>query len=179
MFNTVKGLNALASLIEDLIITLEQEKQYYNELLAMGEAKTDIIIKGDISALNELTMEEQQLASQVLKIDKKREEIINDIAIVTNKNVDELTINNLATLLAKQEKEHSQLNDLKDDIREVVERLQVINDRNKILLKESLEYIDFTMNAVQSESYMTNSNYEAQGNIYNSQDARRLFDAKQ
>ncbi|GMQ58057.1 hypothetical protein AN1V17_24520 [Vallitalea sediminicola] len=169
----------MASLIEDLIITLEDEKQCYKKLLTVGEAKTEIIIKGDISALNELTREEQQMASHVIRIDKKREEIINDIAIVTNKDSDELTINNLAVLLAKQEKEHSKLNNLKEDIREVVERLQVINDRNKILLKESLDYIDFTMNALQSESAMTNSNYEAQGNIYNSQEGRRFFDAKQ
>jgi flagellar biosynthesis/type III secretory pathway chaperone len=169
----------LASLIEDLITTLEEEKQCYNRLLTIGQSKTEIIIKGDISALNELTKEEQQMASRVLRIDKIREEIINDIALVTNKNIDELTINNLAVLLAKQEKEHNHLNNLRDNIREVVESLQVINDRNKVLLKESLEYIDFTMNAVQSESYMTNSNYEAQGNIYNSQDARRFFDAKQ
>ncbi|QUH28988.1 flagellar protein FlgN [Vallitalea guaymasensis] len=169
----------MASLIEDLITTLEEEKQCYNRLLTIGETKTEFIIKGDISSLNELTKEEQQMASRVLRIDKKREEIINDIAIVTNKNPDELTINNLAVLLAKQEKEHTQLSSLKEDIKDVVENLQIINDRNKILLKESLDYIDFTMNAIQSESSMTNSNYEAQGNIYNSQDGRRFFDAKQ
>lgn len=169
----------MASLIEDLITTLEVEKNCYENLLSIGEEKTETIIKGDITNLNVLTNREQEIAGIVIKADKKREEIIDDIALVTNKNADELTISNLADLLVKQEEEHTRLNDLKDEIKDIVGKLQSINDRNKILLQESLDYIDFTMNAIQSNSPITNSNYESQGYIYDTQDGRRFFDAKQ
>ncbi|GKX28484.1 hypothetical protein SH1V18_09640 [Vallitalea longa] len=169
----------MASLIEDLITTLEKEKNCYEDLLSIGEEKTETIIQGDITTLNELTNREQEIAGSVIKTDRKREEIIDDIAIVTNKNAEELTISNLADLLVKQEQEHIKLNNLKDEIKEIVEKLQRINDRNKILLKESLDYIDFTMNAIQSNSSITNSNYESQGYICNDHDGKRFFDAKQ
>lgn len=169
----------MASLIEDLITTLEQEKDYYKDLLSISEQKTETIIKGDVTDLNELTNREQEIAAKVIKVDKKREEIISDIALVTSKNADELTISNLAELLVKQEQEHIKLINLRDEIKEIVEKLQIINDRNKILLQESLDYIDFTMNALQSNSYITNINYESQGQMCDNQEGKSFFDAKQ
>lgn len=68
---------------------------------------------------------------------------------------------------------------LKDAIKEVVEEFKTINDRNKLLLQESLDYIDFTMNAIQSVNAIANANYQSEGNVYDHADSRRLFDAKQ
>ncbi len=169
----------MASLIEELIESLHEEKVCYEELLAIGQEKTKIIIEGNAPTLVELTKVEQEFVSRVIGLDKKRMGIIEDIAIVTNKDASELTISHLTELLVNQKEEHAQLVMLKDAIKEVVEKFKTINDRNKILLQESLDYIDFTMNAIQSVNAIANTNYQSEGNMYNHADSRRLFDAKQ
>lgn len=169
----------MASLIEELIVVLEEEKECYIQLLSIGQSKTDIIIKGDVSSLSEITKYEQETATHVVKLEKKREEIINDIALVTNKDSKELTITNLALLLTKQQEQHDELIKLRDDIKDIVEKLRDINDKNKILLQESLDYIDFTMNAIQSTNSVPNSNYESKGNFNDATINNSLFDAKQ
>ncbi|MCT4543236.1 MAG: flagellar protein FlgN [Vallitalea sp.] len=168
----------MASLIDELITTLEQEKEWYIKLTNISQEKTDVIIKGDITALNELLINEQEMVSIVIGLEKTRETIIKDIAIVTNLNDDELTISKLANLLSNQKKENDKLIALRNDIKDAVGNLKVINDRNKILIKESLDYIDFTMNAIQSSSSLPNSNYQSKGNIYEAE-GKSFFDAKQ
>lgn len=169
----------MASLIEDLIESLHEEKQCYEELLVIGQEKTKVIIEGDASTLVELTKKEQEFVSRVIGLDKKRTGIIEDIALVTNKDANQLTISHLAELLVNEKEEHEQLVTLKDNIKEVVEAFKTVNDRNKILLQESLDYIDFTMNAIQSVNAIANANYQSEGNTYNHADSKRLFDAKQ
>lgn len=169
----------MASLIEDLITSLGEEKKCYEALLDIGREKTKIIVNGEASELVELTNVEQELLSKVIGLDKKRLQIIEDIALVTNKDASELTISYLADLLVNQKEEHGDLVRLREEIREIVEGFKVINDRNKLLLQESLDYIDFTMNAISSINAISNANYQSEGNIYDHAESKRFFDAKQ
>ena len=50
----------MASLIENLIWTLEEENQEYKKLLELAKEKTSVIIQGDVAKLNEMTAREQE-----------------------------------------------------------------------------------------------------------------------
>lgn len=170
----------MASLIEDLISTLENQRAYYEELLILANNKTDIIIKGDVSSLQDLTRVEQELAGRVLRLDKKREELIKDIALVTNKDAATLTISEIIQMLENQTNEHDQLQKVSLEIKSILDKMVVINNQNKKLLQQSLDYIDFTMNALQSsKSAPTNVSYQSKGNAYGAEQGQRFFDTKQ
>lgn len=96
----------MASLIEELIESLhEEKKECYEELLVIGQEKTKIIVEGNAPTLVELTKVEQEFVSRVIGLDKKkRMGIIEDIALVTNKEASELSISHLAELLVNQKK---------------------------------------------------------------------------
>ena len=53
----------MASLVDELINVLCEEEKLYIALLDCAERKTQILIKADIKALEELTAEEQEKAT--------------------------------------------------------------------------------------------------------------------
>ena len=75
----------MASLIENLITVLNEENSEYETLLAVSMEKTDIIVRGDVNALNELVAKEQSIVERINKLEKKRIEATGDIAIVLNR----------------------------------------------------------------------------------------------
>lgn len=168
----------MASLIETMIEVLEAETGCYQKLLDMADNKKDVIISGDVPSLQEITKEEQQLAGHILRLEKKRQENLKDICLVTNKKAEDMTVSGICNILKGEEK--SKLQGVADELETVLVTLKQKNKMNKELLEQSLEYIDYTMNAVQSmRSMPVGNNYQRQGNSYGGYEARNFFDAKQ
>jgi len=167
----------LASLIHELMNVLKEETNCYETLLEIGDNKRNVIIEGDVPSLQDITAKEQELAGHISRLEKKRQEVINDICQVTNNKPQEMTIQKLINVL--NEPERSELKKIQQKLIEVVETFKSINDINKKLIQQSLELLDFTMNAVRGiNSKPILNNYEAKDNNYNSL-GRNFFDAKQ
>ena len=95
----------MASLIDTLIDVLDKENTEYETLLELSMEKTGIIVEGNVTALNEMIVREQQVVERITALEKKRTETTNDIAMVLNRKPDTLTLEHLAELLAGQETE--------------------------------------------------------------------------
>ena len=72
----------MASLMDELIDTLSEEKALYEQLIPVSEKKTTILVKDDLQALEEVTQQEQFLIEKAGALGKKRESVIANIAIV-------------------------------------------------------------------------------------------------
>ena len=72
----------MASLIEELIDTLDLENNEYTELLELSKQKTPIIINGEIEALNNITAKEQEHTDKIAALENKRTQVVEDIATV-------------------------------------------------------------------------------------------------
>ena len=140
----------MASLIDILISTLEQENTEYESLLELGLEKTGIIIRNDVEELSRMVEKEQLVVDRIIVLEKKRTEVSNDIADVLNKDVKTLTLTRLIELLSSQEKERNALVSIHDKLSLTMKRMVELNDRNKALLEESMEMLQFEMNLVQS-----------------------------
>ena len=169
----------MASLIEELIMILGDEEKLYSELIPVAEKKTQTIVDNDLRSLNSITEEEQVFVGQISKLEKKRQEVIRNIGIVMNKKESELDFVTIIGLLSGQPKEQEELSRLHDRLKRTVEMLSMINERNQMLIKQSLEMIDFDMNLLQSlrtspgvGQYNTSSEVELQG------ENSGMFDAK-
>ena len=72
----------MASLMEDFMSVLEAENGEYQRLTELSQKKRQIIIDGDIPALEAITDEEQVVASRLKNLENKRTEVIGDMSIV-------------------------------------------------------------------------------------------------
>ncbi|MBO5483700.1 MAG: flagellar protein FlgN [Lachnospiraceae bacterium] len=171
----------MASLMEELIAVLSSERDIYQNLIPVSEKKTTVLVKGDLKELQKVTEEEQRLLDQVYAIDKRREKIIANMGVVLNKDPKELDLTTLAKLMGKQPEEKKQLSQLHDSLRQVMKCLVAANEKNKELIENSLEMIEFNVNFIQSTRMSPGSN-NYNRNASNSYDVDMgpgAFDAKQ
>ena len=136
----------MASLMEDLFTALSGEKEIYEKLIPVSEKKTEILTRGDLKELEEVTREEQALVEKATAIGKKREEVIANIGVVLNRDASTLDLTTLATLPGERKK----IAQLHDELKVIMRRLVDINEKNKNLIENSLEMIEFNMNFIQS-----------------------------
>ena len=90
----------MASLMENLIDVLGRESTEYEALLQLSQRKTPIIAGGDLAELQKITDEEQELVSRIHNLDRQRAGVTADIADVLNRDVKELKLPNLITMLS-------------------------------------------------------------------------------
>lgn len=136
--------------MENLIEVLEQESREYEGLLDLSQKKTPVIVNGDLEQLQKITDDEQELVSRINNLDKKRVEVISDIANVLNRDVNTLKLANLIGMLAARPAEQAKLAEAHDRLQESVRGLKRINEQNKELLNNALELVEFEMNLIQA-----------------------------
>ena len=139
----------MASLMENLMDTLEEEQVLYEELFRLSMKKTPIIIKGDTKALQQITDEEQNVIDKINHLDKTRQEVMKDIANVMNRDVDNLRIIHLIQMLEKRPVEQKRLSSVNDRLKET-DKMRQCNEQNKLLIESSLEMVAFDLNLIQS-----------------------------
>lgn len=171
----------MASLIDELIDVLEKEQEIYNQLLPVVREKTQVIVKNDTAALQEITAREQAAIDQITSLEKKRTRIMEDIKVVLGKEDKNLNLSTLIGLLNNQQKEKRILSELHDKLKETVNILVEINNRNKILIQQSLEMIEFNVNFLQSTRMSPGNNTYTKNASQNSEKSlgTGMFDAKQ
>lgn len=140
----------MASLIEELIHTLEQECEVYGQMLPIAEKKTKVIISNDLDELQDITNQEQRMIGSINALERKREEVVTNIGTVINKDPRTIQIKSIIQILEKQPGEQKQLSEIHDNLKKTIQRLVEINNHNKSLIQQSLEMIEFNMNFIQS-----------------------------
>lgn len=168
--------------MENLIAVLQQECIEYNGLLELSGRKTPIIVAGDLANLEKITDEEQEWVGRIAHLEKKRTEVTADIADVLNKDVKTMKLRDLVEMLAARPAEQKLLADACDGLRDVVSRVQAVNEQNRELIQHSLELVEFDMNLLQSmrtAPQTANYNREAYSAGSSMGTASHGFDAKQ
>ena len=140
----------MASLMEVLIDVLEKENQEYEQLLDLSMRKTPVIVSEDLDELSKITDEEQIIVSRINHLDTQRNEAINDIANVLNKDVDQLKIVDLIKMLAARPEEQAKLAAVHDKLKENVRNVKRTNEQNRELIQQALELVQFNMNVLQA-----------------------------
>lgn len=171
----------MASLIDELIITLSRECEVYQELLPMAWEKTRIIVKNDLKALQEITQKEQLLADEINLLEKKREEVIKNIGVVVSKDPKTINIRAIIHMMEKQPTEKNKLIKIHDTLKKTIQNLVDANNHNKSLIQQSLEMIEFNMNFIQSTRMSPGNHSYNRGasEVDMLQGQAGMFDAKQ
>lgn len=172
----------MASLMENLIEVLEQESSEYEGLLSLSQKKTPVIVSGKLEELQKITDDEQELVSRIGRLEKRRREVIADIANVLNKDVEDLKLNRIIDMLAARPAEQRELAAIHDRLQSSVYELRRVNEQNRELLSNALEMVEFEMNLMQAAKAAPETANYTRG-AYNTGDTMGVisggFDAKQ
>ena len=171
----------MASLMDDLIAVMEQEAICYENYLKTANNKKEVIIKGDVPGLQQITQEEEIVAGQLFRLEKKRQAVVSDICTVTNRNAETFTVSALVRDLAARPEESERLKIVSDRLSQALEACQQINQTNKMLIEQSLEFLEFTINAFSGLAAADSSPIyrKKQGAFKESGSGYSIFDAKQ
>ena len=153
----------MAGLVDELIVLLREQTEDFSDLAALASEKSEAIVKNDIEHLQKITNIENSLVGKNQKSERRRIQLMSDVATVLNANTDTLTISHLADLLEGQPG-HNELIEIGINLRQAADELKKFNEQNRKLIENSLEYIDFSMNVMRSTqtppSYYTHEGEE-------------------
>lgn len=171
----------MASLIEELVDTLDREEKIYSDLIPIQEEKLRAVIANDLDAMRGLSDKEQGLVDEVGNLETKRVRIVKDISTVLGKGSGIMNMEQIVETLKNQPEEQKILRELHDRLRRTVGRLQELNIQNKDLLSQAMEMVEFNMNVIRSTRMSSgSSNYSSSAAQVDLPDVETgTFDAKQ
>jgi flagellar biosynthesis/type III secretory pathway chaperone len=164
----------VASLLENLINVLDSENSEYKKLVILADSKTPVIVAGDIDSLEKIMEDEQAIVGTIQKMEKQRNSILADIANVVNRDVKTLKLIDLINMLEKIPDQQKMLKDVQAALRQTIDGLRAINDKNQLLLNEKLEMVNFNLNMIRAmRSAPQTANYTK--DAYNDGQALGIF----
>lgn len=140
----------MASLIETLVLVLDDENKEYQKLLELSNGKSESIVKGDLEKLSAITDKEQEIVTRITTLESKRTNTMVQIAKILNTDVEGLKLDVLIGLLKKTPKEQKELARVHDELHNTLHEVKIMNGRNEELLKSALEMVEFNLNLIQS-----------------------------
>ena len=105
----------MASLMEELIATLDKEDLLYRQLIPVEEEKTRAIIANDLESLRKITEQEHELVDRTSAQEHKREQIAIDIATVLGMDPRTITLDQIAEALKGQPEDQKKLQEAATD----------------------------------------------------------------
>jgi flagellar biosynthesis/type III secretory pathway chaperone len=140
----------VASLLENLITVLDSENTEYKKLVILADSKTPVIVAGNIDNLQKIMEDEQAIVGTIQKMEKQRNSILADIANVVNRDVKTLKLIDLINMLEKIPDQQKMLKDVQVSLRQTIDSLRAINDKNQLLLNDKLEMVNFNLNMIRA-----------------------------
>jgi flagellar biosynthesis/type III secretory pathway chaperone len=162
------------TLTKQLVDVLNRENEIYKTIYEISNNKTDLIVGGKVNEIENITKIEQTLIIKISKLEDEREKIIGKLCDILAKKPEELTISMLIEKLGQDDAD--ELKTCQEKIVRIISNLKKTNDLNAKLIKNSLEYIDFSINMMTSIDTVNNS-YGSSG-FSGETKKRNFFDMK-
>ena len=170
----------MASLMDELLLTMEGERSQYEKLIGLNGEKKDSIIHKKLDVLEAITAQEQAIADSLLDLEKRRGELLRSIAAVMGHDGEQITVSWMIDNLVNQPVEREQLITARGKLMEAADNVQVLNFQTQNLLKQAIEMVEFDITLLKSiKQAPQTSNYGRDANTTGDLLGRSGFDAKQ
>jgi flagellar biosynthesis/type III secretory pathway chaperone len=124
---------------ENLINTMEKLLKLHQSLYELSTKKTDIVIKGDMDALNQIIKDEQAHIAAINKFENERQKF----AEVLLPGVDNPSISDCLEAVGGTHKEA--LNRLRTELLEIVTQIKDKNELNQQMIYQSLQFVNLSL----------------------------------
>jgi flagellar biosynthesis/type III secretory pathway chaperone len=152
-----------------LISILEAQAKLHESLYKLAQRKTEALKKNDIDALSTLMNEEQKHIFAIRQFEERRVRWMEKMF----PNEQHMTMTRCIELA--NEKERGKLTELYGRLTETIAQLKQVNELNKQLLEQSLQFVsamlDVVMPSAQPITYNETNQYEEPAN-------RSIFESK-
>lgn len=170
----------MASLMEELLSTMDGETEQYEKLISLNGEKKDSIIHKKLDVLESITEQEQAIADSLLELEKKRGSLLRNMATVLGHDGEKITVSWMIDNLSNQPVEQEQLRMAKNRLTKAADDMQVLNFQNQNLLRQAIEMVEFDLTLIKSmRQAPQTSNYGRDAETTGDLLGRSGFDAKQ
>ena len=129
--------------IQALKENLTGQLTLYRELTELGEVKKEALVKNNILEIQAITSREEALVLEGTRLEKERLMYLKEIAKPLGVLPEALTISELV-------KHFPELNGIRNELDDVLSKLQRIHQLNTELLKQAVSLVNVTLNMLTS-----------------------------
>lgn len=169
----------MAGIIYDLEEVLQEQKMCYEGLYTLATYKSEAVMHKELPLLEEIVAKEEEFIGRMNYLEKKRESILKDIALVTGLPYKNLTVTDLVRKMGNETEVSEKLLKVREEILTFIEQLKSQNELNRALIEQSLEYVNFTVNAIQTTQLSQMPSGYGKPGQSQTIDTRSFFDSKQ
>jgi flagellar biosynthesis/type III secretory pathway chaperone len=153
--------------IQELVQTLHEMTDIHRQLLELAQIKKDIIVRNQVDQLNAIVNKEAKLIRTIGELEEKR-------AFETDRYLlgkgyrpnPAITVSDLVRIIFKADEKQA-LTQAQTELMKVMEELKAANKLNQDLTKQSLAFIDYSLNIlVGAEDEATYQNPQHQQSLY-------------
>lgn len=130
--------------MERLYGLLDNLIQLHKALYTLAMQKKEVLIKGEIDELVAITRKEQQLIKGITAAETERQQVVKELSAEKGFPLQEGRLAELIKLTTSAE-EKQRLTSYREELTRVVTQLQHANDLNQQLLKQSLSFVNMTL----------------------------------
>ena len=140
----------MAGMMDDLVKVLVEEKALYEKLADLSEEMKQAIIISDVPVVEQKTAEQQDVTTDLQNLDRKRADIMRNVAVVLNKKPQDIKVSNLIEDLSGQPELKAQMSKAREELIAAMDRLKRVNSQNQALLTQAMELMEFDLNLYRS-----------------------------
>ncbi|EKN67664.1 flagellar protein FlgN [Schinkia azotoformans] len=160
---------------ETLIQTLEKILFLHKSLNQLAKQKTEILKTGDTAALNNLLKEEKKHIQAIQKFETERQQV--SIAFLARKQSNDFTNPTIEDCINfANTAEKIKLTRIKSKLQQQIKILSNQNELNQQLLKQSLQFVNLSLDILKPE--IDTYNYERPGQSFQYEEGRSIFNSK-
>lgn len=144
--------------INEIKISLQKQNQLIKELIQINSSQIEALQKDDIETINYTASEQERLGRELALEERKRREIVFKLG--RQYNNENIKMSDIYKLVS--DSEARVLRDLSNKIIANHTKLQELNETAKLLLKQSMHYVQKILNILDPSS---NKTYSSNGRI--------------
>jgi flagellar biosynthesis/type III secretory pathway chaperone len=165
------------SVLKPLFTTVEAMLHEHEQLLELSKRKKEVLIEGDMKALNEIVNQEAAHVHRIERLEAERMGAGRLLAARLGLPIEELTATRVSAL-ANSPEEAERIVNLTDRLRAVVLELQSLNELNRKLIEQSLSFVRTSIEVLTESPQVPTYGAGGQAHAAYQQNRTSLFDSK-
>ncbi|MCT4663311.1 MAG: flagellar protein FlgN [Tissierellales bacterium] len=163
----------MRAILDQLRVILQEELEVYKKLLDITLTKKDVITENRIQELDKMTQVEQSLIMKIGKLEESREKLVDQMG--KRIGLKDFGMRELIDHL--EDKDKSFFVEIREDLLRTLNRIHDGNDLNKVLIEDSLEFVNLNLDLLTSVGQSDNYKQTAEdpGQV---KPSKSLFDVK-
>lgn len=167
------------SVLKPLFSVVESLLREHQQLLELAERKKGVLIQNDMEALNAIIQDEIAHIHRIERMETERQGAGRLLAVRAGIPAEQLTAERVAQF-AESPAEQERMSRLTQDLRDVILKLKELNDLNQILIQQSLDLIQSTVEILTESPQVPTYGGSGETNANNPYQQNRVsyFDSK-